>query len=146
MTNIFATLIGPTLAAGGAAGALVRWYIVDRRKSIAEARLSEDTLGSEINLHDTSAADARLIYVQKQMDLERKFHDEQLRDRDAQIAWQRSELNHRDDIIAGLLRDVNRLETQLAQMAQDLHNVRAQLQGISTNPNMRAVRKDEDGP
>jgi septal ring factor EnvC (AmiA/AmiB activator) len=142
-SNALVAYVGPLMAGAGAVGALVRWYVVDRRKSQAEARLTEETTGAEVDVHDTGARDARLLYVQRQVDMERAFHVQQITDRDAEIARQRAELNRRDEVIATLLRDVDRLEGQLARVTRDLNNVRAQLNDISTNPNLRAVHKDE---
>lgn len=127
------SVTAPLIAAGGALGALLRWYIVDRRKSDIEARLKEEALPADVNLRDSTAADARLIYVQKQMDIERAFHGQQINDRDAEIARQRAELVHRDEIIAGLLRDVARLEAQLAQMGRELTAVHTQLAHLSNH-------------
>jgi uncharacterized coiled-coil protein SlyX len=134
--------VGPIVAGVGLLGAGLRWYVVDRRKSEVETKLAEDTMQSDIDLRDTGARDARLLYVQRQVDMERSFHTQQIADRDAEIARQRAELAHRDDIIANLLHEVDRLEMQLAQMSREMSEVRSQLNDLST----RTHRPPPKGP
>lgn len=106
---------------------LVVYFVKDRRKNLATTAVLERTVEPEVDLKETGAAEARLVYVQKEMDLERAFHQRQISDRDAEIERQRAELERRDERIAHLLEQVGRLEQQMAAMAQEVTSVRAQL-------------------
>lgn len=130
--SAIASWVGPGLALVGALIGLITWYVRDRRKSLAEAELIEHTSNSDIDLHDTGARDARLIYVQRQVDMERAFHVQQIADRDAEIARQRAELAHRDERITSLLAQVDRLEAELAEMTRQMTSIRSQLNDMAT--------------
>lgn len=120
------TLAVEALVALGIPGGIV-WYVRDRRKSRAEAAVAERTVGAQVDQADTGAADARLAYVQRQMDLERDFHAHQVADRDAEIHRQRAELAHRDQVIAELREEVADLQRRLAELTVQLSSVHHRL-------------------
>jgi archaellum component FlaC len=129
------SLFGPLAAVAGAAVALVIWFLGDRRKSKAETTVAEATVQSEIDKADLDARDARLLYVQRQVDLERSFHQQQIADRDAEIERQRTELGGRDARIAALLAQVEELQTQVERVTGLLNDVRSQLTELATATN-----------
>jgi septal ring factor EnvC (AmiA/AmiB activator) len=135
VSSVAVTWVAPGLVLAGAVLGLIRWYVRDRRKSEAEAELIEHTLDSDADLHDTGARDARLVYVQRQVDMERAFHVQQIADRDAEILRQRTELAHRDQQITSLLRQVRELERQLGEMTRQLTSVRSQLVQLAVHDN-----------
>lgn len=106
---------------------LIAWFIRDRRKENAATTVAEQTVESEVEIKETGALEARLIYVQREMDLERGFHQQQLADRDAEIERQRAELVRRDERIARLLEQVGHLEGRLADMTREVTSMRDQL-------------------
>lgn len=105
------------LPAGGAA---MVWWIRDRRKDRAAADVAERTVPAEVALKDVGADEARLVYVQREMDAERQFHRNQIADRDAEIARQRAELEHRDELIAQLRAEAEQLRDQLAHAGRQI--------------------------
>lgn len=113
------------------AGAAVLWWVRDRRKDRAAATVAERTVDPEVELKETGAAEARLVYVQREMDLERAFHREQIAERDRAIEWRDAELARRDDMIARLVAQVTDLENQLAGVSQQLTAVRSQLNELA---------------
>jgi uncharacterized protein HemX len=122
--------VSAILVALGLPGLLV-YFVQDRRKNLAAAAVAERTVDSEVELKETGAEEARLVYVQREMDLERQFHREQLADRDKEIDRQRAELARRDDRIASLLQQVAHLEGQLAEVTRQLTSVRNQLNELA---------------
>jgi hypothetical protein len=68
------SVFAPVSALAAAIVGLVTWYISDRRKSAAETTVAEATVQSDIDKRDIDAREARLLYVEKQMDMERAFH------------------------------------------------------------------------
>jgi septal ring factor EnvC (AmiA/AmiB activator) len=125
------TVVTTLLGTGGGIGGLALWYVKDRRKSQAESAVAVRTVESSVDLRDQDAHDARLLYVQRQVDMERAFHQQQLADRDAEIIRQREELTRRDERIASLRDQVSQLEKQLADVHQQLDSVRAQLSDLA---------------
>lgn len=125
---------GRTLSAaivGLGAPGLVAWFVRDRRKDRAATVVAEQTVESEVELKETGALEARLVYVQREMDLERGFHRQQIADRDGEIERQRAELARRDERIASLLDQVAHLEQQLADVTRQLTSVRTQLNELA---------------
>lgn len=129
--NVWLSVIAPLAGLSAAIVALVRWYVSDRRKSRAESEVAEATIRADIEKKDVDAQEARLLYVQKQMDMERTFHQQQIADRDAEIARQRSELERRDERITALLQQVEELQGQLTRVSESLTEVRAQLDELA---------------
>jgi septal ring factor EnvC (AmiA/AmiB activator) len=125
------SVLGPLAGLSAAVVALVTWYFSDRRKSKAEIEVAEATVQSQIEKKDVDAQDARLLYVQRQVDMERSFHQQQIADRDAEIARQRAELERRDQRITALLTQVDALEKQLADVTRQMTRVRSQLDELA---------------
>jgi chromosome segregation ATPase len=111
----------PLLGAGAA------WWVRDRRKDAAAAEVAERTVPADVAVKEAGADEARLVYVQREMDVERSFHRQQLADRDAEIARQRAELGHRDQIIARLRDQIEELQARLDGATRQLNSVRDQL-------------------
>lgn len=122
---------GPLAAGLTGLGGLISWAVKDRRKSNAESAVAERTVGSLVGLKDTDADTARQVYMQRQMDIERTFHLQQIADRDAEIERQRAELKSRDVRITSLLDQVASLERQLAEVTRQLTSVRTQLNELA---------------
>lgn len=112
-------------------GLLTIWWLRDRRKDAAAAEIAEQTVPAEVGLKETGALEARLVYVQREMDLERVFHRTQLADRDTEIARQRAELDHRDQIIARCRTQIEDLQTRLDGATRQLNSVRDQLEELA---------------
>lgn len=115
-----------------AAGAALMWWVRDRRKDRAAAEIAERTVPAEIAIRDTGAGEARLVYIQREMDAERSFHRQQLADRDAEIQRQRSELAHRDELIATLRVEAEDLRDRLAAATRQLSSVMERLDELSS--------------
>lgn len=113
------------------AGGAVGWWVRDRRKDRAAADVAERTMPAEVALKDVSADEARLVYVQREMDTERQFHRQQLSDRDVEIARQRGELAHRDQLIANLRVEAEDLRDRLAEATRQLASVLARLDELT---------------
>lgn len=116
-----------TVLVGLGLPSLIAYFIKDRRRNRAASEVAERTVGPEVDLKETGAADARLVYVQREMDLERQFTRQQIADRDAEIARQRDELSlrdqliaHRDQIIAELRSEIEELQTRLTAVRDRL--------------------------
>lgn len=130
------------LIAVGAPGAVV-WLVRDRRKSRAETAVVERTVEAQVEQADTGAAEARLAYVQKQMDLERGFHARQVADRDAEIERQRAELAHRDRVIEELREEIDDLQRRLSEAMTQLLAVRDRVTELANHPAAPAPRTGE---
>jgi len=115
------------------------WYIRDRRKSRAESAIAERTVDATVDVQDTSAADARLAYVQRQMDLERNFHRQQLTDRDAEIVFQRVELSRRAEVIRDYRQEADTLQQRLCALTDQLSGVRDRLNELTHRDAERAA-------
>lgn len=111
-------------------GACILWWVRDRRKDAAAAEVAERTVPADIAVKEAGADEARLVYVQREMDLERAFHQRQLADRDAEIERQRAELIHRDHIIGRLRDQVEELQRRLNDALRELNSVRDQLEEL----------------
>lgn len=107
------------------------WWIRDRRKDRAAADVAERTVPAEVALKDVGADEARLVYVQREMDAERQFHRQQLADRDTEIERQRAELTHRDALIARLRIEAEDLRDRLAEATRQLASVLARLDELT---------------
>lgn len=114
-----------------AGGAAVVWVVRDRRKDRAASDIAEQTVPAEVDLKETGAAEARLVYIQREMDAERQFHHNQLADRDAEIARQRGELEHRDALIAELRAEAERLRDQLAHAGSQIASLLERIEQLS---------------
>jgi septal ring factor EnvC (AmiA/AmiB activator) len=112
-------------------GGFLTWWLRDRKKDRAAASVAEQTVPADVAVRETGAAEARLVYVQREMDAERQFHRSQLADRDAEIERQRKELSYRDRLIRELRDKVADLETQLEAVTQQLTSVRNQLNELA---------------
>lgn len=115
------------------------WYIRDRRKSRAESAIAERTVDATVDVQDTSAADARLAYVQRQMDLERNFHRQQLTDRDAEIVFQRVELSRRAEVIRDYRAEADTLQQRVAALTDQLSGLRDRLNELTHRDAGRAA-------
>lgn len=115
------------------------WYIRDRRKSRAESAIAERTVDATVDVQDTGAADARLAYVQRQMDLERNFHRQQLTDRDAEIVFQRVELSRRAEVIRDYRQEADTLQQRLYTLTDQLSGVRDRLNELTHRDAERAA-------
>lgn len=133
--------ITEALVALGIPGGIV-WYFRDRPKSQAEADVAERTTESQVELADTGAAEARLAYVQRQMDMERNFHSQQVADRDAEIARQRGELEHRDQVIAELRSEIDDLQERLTEALDQLSSVRDRVAELADHPSTPRPRSE----
>lgn len=111
-------------------GFSIVWWVRDRRKDRAAAEVAERTIPADVAVKEAGADEARLLYVQREMDLERAFHRSQLVDRDAEIDRQRSELHHRDQTIARLRDQVEELQRRLNDALRELNSVRDQLEEL----------------
>ena len=112
------TVSALVVAAGGPS--LVLYFFVDRRKNKAASAVAERTVEPEVELKEISAAETRLIYVQREMDMEREFTRRQIADRDSEILRQRTELDHRDALIAELRAEAVQLRDQLAHAGSQI--------------------------
>lgn len=106
---------------------LVMYFVKDRRREMAATTVAERTIEPDVELKETGAAEARLVYVQREMDLERQFHQQQLSDREVVIGRQRSEIayrdqviEHRDQIIAELRGEIEELQRRLTAVRDRL--------------------------
>jgi hypothetical protein len=115
------------------------WYVRDRRKSRAESAVAERTVDATVDVQDTGAADARLAYVQRQMDLERNFHRQQLTDRDAEIVFQRVELSRRAEVIRDYRQEADTLQQRLCALTDQLSGVRDRLNELTHRDAERAA-------
>ncbi len=122
--NISAVLVG--LGVPG----LFAYFVQDRRKNRAASTVAERTVEPEIDLKETGAAEARLVYVQREMDLEREFHARQIASRDAEIDRQRTELKHRDTLISELRAEAEELRDQLAHAASQITSLLARIEQL----------------
>jgi septal ring factor EnvC (AmiA/AmiB activator) len=120
--------VSPFVVVGGG---FLTWWLRDRKKDRAAASVAEQTVPADVAVRETGAAEARLVYVQREMDAERHFHQQQLADRDAEIERQRKELSYRDRLIRELRDKVADLETQLEAVTQQLTSVRNQLNELA---------------
>jgi len=112
------TISAIVVAAGGPG--LLLYFVQDRRKNRAASTVAERTVEPEVGLKETGAAEARLVYIQREMDAERQFHRNQIDDRDAEILRQRAELDHRDTLIAELRAEAVELRDQLAHAGSQI--------------------------
>lgn len=112
------TISAIVVAAGGPS--LLLYFVVDRRKNKAASTVAERTVEPEVGLKETGAAEARLVYIEREMNAERQFHRNQIDDRDAEILRQRAELDHRDTLIAELRAEAVQLRDQLAHAGSQI--------------------------
>lgn len=110
---------------------LLAYFVQDRRKNRAASTVAERTVEPEVDLKETGAAEARLVYVQREMDLERQFHGRQIADRDAEIARQRAELDHRDALITELRAEAEQLRDQLAHAGSQIASLLERIEQLA---------------
>lgn len=106
---------------------LVVYFVKDRRRELAATTVAERTIEPDVEMKETGAAEARLVYVQREMDLERQFHQQQLTDRDAVIQRQRSEITYRDQVIEHRDQIIAELRGEIEELQRRLTAVRDRL-------------------
>lgn len=111
-TMAIARTILDVLLGLGVPSALV-WFVRDRAKSKAAARVATGTAGAEISKAETSALEAHMAFVETTFNAERQSMNRQVKDLNTEVARLRGDLQARDRRIQELTAQVEQLTTQM---------------------------------
>jgi chromosome segregation ATPase len=112
-------------------GAVLLWWLRDRRKDHAAAEVAERTVPADVAVKDVGAAEARLLFAERAFDGERASYDrriEYLEARETQLA---ADVAHRDDVIARLRSQAEQMEQRLAEMTRQMTAMRAEIDALT---------------
>lgn len=117
----------------GAVGlpAIIGYFLVDRRRTRAAAKVAERTIDADVAKADTTALEAQFLALDKAFGLERQSYERQVRALAAQMEEVRVDAARRmEEVRAMAAQQVAELRANLAEVRTKCDHMRARLDAL----------------